>query len=181
MRKYAGQAITPAAVAAAELAIELTERLAALRLGLGGNEIGNGFGLQQIELAVVKGPAGELSRLGEPQPEAAQRLHDGGEHGAAAVHMEFGDVFPGGAARAREPQYQRVIEPLSGRGVDQAPSYRSARWRQLARDVLDGAPAIRPTEAENGDGGATGRRRRGENRVGGGRSSPQCFGGSCSG
>ena len=135
MRKYAGQAITPAAVAAAELAIELAERLASLRLGLGRSEIGDGFGLQQIELAVEKGPPGELAGLGEPQTETAQYLHDGGEHGAAAMHMKLGDILPGGAARRRKPQHQPVVEPLLGRGIDQIRAPRHARRRQLASQL----------------------------------------------
>jgi len=48
----------------------------------------------------------------------AQHLHEGGEHGATAVHMKLGDILAGGATRRRKPQHQPVIEPLAGRRVD---------------------------------------------------------------
>jgi len=103
MRENARQAVAPALVEAAELAVELAERLAALHLGLGCREIGNGFSLQQIELAVEKGAAGKLAGLGEPQSKLAQHLHDSSKHGATAVHMKLCDIFPGDAARRRKP------------------------------------------------------------------------------
>src|ERR1700730_5586584 len=118
MGKNAGQAIPPTAVEAAKLAVELAQRLTALRLGLGRGEIGDGFGLQQIELAVEKGPAGKLAGLREAESETGQRPHDRGEHRATAVQMQLGDILPRSAVRPREPQDQPVVEPLSGRGID---------------------------------------------------------------
>src|ERR1700730_6037147 len=79
MGKNAGQAIPPTAVEAAKLAVELAQRLTALRLGLRRGAIGDGFGLQQLAPALEKGPAGELTRLGEPQPETAKHPHDSGD------------------------------------------------------------------------------------------------------
>src|SRR5208282_6721303 len=95
-------------------------------------EIGDGFGLQEIVLAVEKGAAGKLAGLGEPQTKAAQYLHDSGEHGATAVHMKLGDILAGGAARRRKPQRQPIVEPLSGLRVAQISSPRRARRRQPA-------------------------------------------------
>src|SRR5262249_27379457 len=45
MGEHTRQAPAPAAVEITELTVELVERLAALRLGLGRSEIGDGFGL----------------------------------------------------------------------------------------------------------------------------------------
>src|SRR5258705_13282745 len=60
-----GQPIAPAPVEAAELAIELAQCLAALRLGLGRRKIGDRLGLQQIELAVEESAASEFAGFGE--------------------------------------------------------------------------------------------------------------------
>jgi hypothetical protein len=103
MGEYARQAIPPTPIKLPEFAAQLAERLAALRLGLGRNEIGDGFGLQQIELAVQKRPAGELARFGKAQTEAVERLHDSSEHNAAAVYVKLGDILSGRAVRPREP------------------------------------------------------------------------------
>ena len=48
----------------AEQALQLTQRLAALPIGVGVNEIVETFGLGEIELAVLEGAAGEFAGLG---------------------------------------------------------------------------------------------------------------------
>ena len=177
MGESARQALAPAAVETAEGAVELTERLAPLCLGFGRREIGDRLGLQQIELAVVKGPAGEFAGFGEPQPKATQHLHDRGEYGATAVHMKFSDILPRRAVRPGEPQHEPVVEPLSGLGVEQTSSSRYARRRQLAGKQGGCPPGFRTADTDDGDGGASGRRRRGEDRVRRRRRKPQCAGG----
>ena len=181
MGESTGQALAPAAVEITKLTVELAKRLTTLCLGLGRGEIGDGFGLYEIELAIEKGASGEFAGFGNPQPEAAEHLHNRGKHGATAVQMKLGDILTGDAARGREPQHEPVIEPLTGLGVDQTSSPRYARRRQPARQQRYRATAFRPAEAQDGNGGAARRRRRGEDCVGSGRPGPQCFGGSCSG
>ena len=73
MRQQAQQPLAPAAIKRAEIAVELVQCLAALRLGLGGDEIGHCLGLGQVELAVEKGAAGEFAGVGQAQPLAAAR------------------------------------------------------------------------------------------------------------
>jgi len=103
MGQKPGEPSAPAVIEVTEFARELTLRLVALGFGLGGDEVGDRLGPQQIELAVEKGAAGEFTRLGQPQPEPAERLHDGSEHGAAAMQMELGDILAGRAVRRRKP------------------------------------------------------------------------------
>src|SRR6516165_442980 len=102
MSESTRQALAPAAIETAELAVELAQRLAALRLGLGRREIGDGFGLQQIKLAAEKRAAGELAGLGEPQTKPAQYLHNSSEHGATAMQVKLGEILRGDAVRRRE-------------------------------------------------------------------------------
>ena len=54
----------PVARLVAEQTLQLTQRLAALPVGVGVNQIVETFGLGQIELAVLERAAGELARLG---------------------------------------------------------------------------------------------------------------------
>ena len=130
MGEDAGQSIAPATINIAQFAAELAQGLAALRLGLGRGEIGNRLGLQQVELAVEKGAAGEFAGLGEPRPEPGECLHDRSEHSSAAVQMELHDILAGRAPRPRKPQDQPLIEHLSALRIDEAPPLRDARRRQ---------------------------------------------------
>ena len=54
----------PVARSVAEQAVELPQRLAALQVGVGVNQVVEALGLGEIELAVLEGAAGELARLG---------------------------------------------------------------------------------------------------------------------
>ena len=60
-------AIAPASLHLREPPAELGQGLTPLALGLGVDEIGDALGLGQVELAVFKGAARELTRLGQPQ------------------------------------------------------------------------------------------------------------------
>ena len=71
MRQEPHQAGAPAAVERAERAVHLTQRLTPLRLGFGGGQIGDRFGLGQVELAVEKSAASEFARLREAKPHPA--------------------------------------------------------------------------------------------------------------
>ena len=53
----------PVLVDGAQLALELTPRLAALGLGFGVDEIGEPFRRGELQLAVLKRPAGKFPRL----------------------------------------------------------------------------------------------------------------------
>ena len=166
MGEDAGQAVAPAAINVTQLAAELPHRLPALRLGLRRGKIGDRLGLQQIELAVEEGAAGEFAGLREPQPEPGEGLHDGGEHGAAAVQMEFCHILAGRTPRRRKPQDQPVIERLSALRIDQAPPLRDPRWRQAARKQRHRPAGIRPGDPQYRDSSASRCRCRRENRIG---------------
>src|ERR1017187_4804765 len=51
-----------------ERAAERTRRRARRRFGARLDQVGDGFGLSQVELVVEKGTLGEFAGLGEPQP-----------------------------------------------------------------------------------------------------------------
>ena len=65
--------VPPGLGAIAEQAAHLLERLPALRLGLGADQVGQRLDLGEIELAVLEGAAGELARLRQPQARRSGR------------------------------------------------------------------------------------------------------------
>ncbi len=67
MGSRAQQNLPPCLVEPTELAVELAQRLAALRRRLGADEIGHRLGFGEIELAVLEGPPRELARLGQAE------------------------------------------------------------------------------------------------------------------
>ena len=161
-----GQPPRPVAVKIAESAVELAQGLATLRLGLGGGEIGDRLGLGQVELAVQKRAAGELARLGEPQPEAGQHLDNSGEHGAAAMQMKFGDILAGSAIRRREPQHQPVVERFAGRRVGEPASTGISRRRNFPGEHRHRPRGIGSGQPDHRDSGPSGCRRRCKDGVG---------------
>ena len=105
----------PIARSVAEHALQLTQRLAALPVGVGMDQIVEAFGFGEIELAVFESAAGKFARLGRPHIfKSRQRREQRSEHRASAMNMKLGDVFAGRAGRSRKPQHHRVIDrPLA--------------------------------------------------------------------
>ena len=113
-RQRLDQPRAPAFGAVAEQAFHLPERLAALRLGLGTDQIGQAFDRGEIELAVLERAAGELAGLRRPQPlDPAERSQHRGDHRAAAVQLQLGRVLAGLAVRPGKPQRQRLVDHLT--------------------------------------------------------------------
>src|SRR4029077_16499804 len=99
----------PGLGAIAEQSLELPERLPALRLGVGADEIRQAFDPGEIELAVLESAARELAGFGGPATGAPpERRQDGGDHRPAPVQLQLGRVLAGLAAWTRKPQRQRL-------------------------------------------------------------------------
>ena len=143
----------------------MRQRLAALRLGLGIDEIGKTLDLGQIELAVLEGAARELAGLGEPRAgEREHRVDDGADHGAAAMHVKLGHVLAGEARRSREPQHEAAVEL----GACGGPMSRKAAWRgggTPPHNASSTPRVLRPGDADHGDGGTAGAARRRDDGV----------------
>ena len=168
------QPLAPSRGRGPQFAVELAQSLAALRFGLGSDEVGDRLGLGQIELAVEKSAAGELAWLGEPQAERRERLHHRGEHGPAAVQMQFGDVLASHAARRRgttAPARHRAVRRSPGREPAPPRHGAAAAESRPGRDET-ARPGFRTARPHDRDRRRARRRRRGENRVGRGRVAP---------
>jgi hypothetical protein len=95
--------------------------LASLQLRFGIKKIGKTFGLGQIDPAVGKSPAGELTRRGPSQSgKLSQAVLHRRDYRATAVKMKFGQVLSGRSSRSGEPEHQRSIE-FRVFGVSQGP------------------------------------------------------------
>ena len=104
----------------------------------------------QIQLAVVKGAAGELAGLGETAPGLpAERGQHGFDDGRSAVQVEFGHVLAGLGARRGEPQHQRLIERLAVVRIADAAQGGEAllgpRRRQRIDEIAGAGPETRTT------------------------------------
>ena len=158
----------------AEQALQLAQRLTALRVGLGIDQIGETFRLREVELAVLESAAREFAgfrRRGTFDP--AERAEHRSNHRAAAVQMELGDVFAGLAVRAGKPQRQRLVERLAA--VRIAHSARDARRGSgslPARATATGRPPDRTCGQRQSP--PAGGPRRGRRWSGRGDASPNC-------
>jgi hypothetical protein len=91
-----------------------SERGLALRFCLGLDQIGQAFGLCQVDSAVFKGTPGELPWLSQPETLEARQLTDNSvDDGAAAVALEFDYILASGACRAVEAKHEGVVQNAS--------------------------------------------------------------------
>ena len=157
------QLAAPALVELRQRAAHLAQRLAPLCLGLGIDEIGKALDLRQIQLAVVKGAAGELAGLGETAPglppEHGQHAFDDGR---AAVQVEFGHVLARLGARRGEPQHQRLVERLACLRIADAAQGGEALLGTRRRQRIDEIAGFGARDAHDRHAGPAGRARQSE-------------------
>jgi hypothetical protein len=105
---------------------------------LRGDQICDGFGLRQVDLAVDERPLGELAGAGGPHPGGERGLQDPVRRHRAAVALDLDDVLAGERTRGAENRDQGVVEILAGAGVaDDRPVQRvpgTGRDRAAARE-----------------------------------------------
>lgn len=144
-------ALAPVARAIAEQALQLAERLAALAIGVGVNEIVEAFGFGEVELAVLERPPRELAGLGRAR---IRNLRNSGEerrqYRAATMDMEFGDVLTGGACL---PGNQSTTASSSGWFALSRSSRMAglSRRRALACERRQRQSGLRPGHAHHRD------------------------------
>ena len=105
----------PVARLVAEQSLQLAQRLAALPVRVGVNEIVESFGLGEIELAILERAPGKLAGLGGANiVKSGQRREQRRQHRASAMDMKLRDVFAGRAGRSRKPQHHSIVDrPLA--------------------------------------------------------------------
>ncbi len=79
----------------------------------GGDGLGYGLSLGQVELAIEKGPPGEFPGLGEPRAHGQETVQDRLQNGRAAVAVDFDHVLAGVGGRALEKDRQDLVHNLA--------------------------------------------------------------------
>ena len=104
----------PILVEAMQRAIHLLQRQPALLVGLGRDQVGDGLGLGEVELAVLEGAARELAGLGQAaETQLADRLQGALDHGAPAMQVQLGHGLAGLGVGRLEPHDQPAIDRLA--------------------------------------------------------------------
>ena len=138
-RQRLDQPLAPGLGAIAEQALELAKRLAALRLGLGADQVGEAFDRGEVELAVLERAAGELAGLGRAQ---ALRCAPSAASTAAITarppcNCSSAMSSPVSLFGAGKPQRQRLVDRSRRcRGSRTRASARLARRGQVAGQRL---------------------------------------------
>jgi hypothetical protein len=128
------------------MSIELQERLPALSLRFGIDEIRQALDLRQIHSAVKEGAARELAGFGGSEPLQAR---EGSQHGRAAgetsMDMQLRLVFPGEAPRTRQPRDEGLIE-WRAVGTLQGPDRQSPGIRHRSGKTFERRSTARSTD-----------------------------------
>ncbi|MBB4291586.1 hypothetical protein GGE16_003656 [Rhizobium leguminosarum] len=91
----------------------MLDRKASLHLGLGADQIGQAFDLDEIKLAIFKSPARELALDRHPHTwNRAKRVKQRRQHGSAAMDLQLGDILAGKGIRGRKKQYEAIVDRL---------------------------------------------------------------------
>ncbi len=147
-RQAFDQPLAPALDQAAEPPLELAQGLAALRLGLGVDEVGQALDGREVHPAVEEGAAGELARLrGAAARQAGERPQHGGAHRKTAMEVKLGLVLAGEALRPRHPGDERLVERFARGGVAKHRERHPPRRRQAAGHRLEHAGGAGPAYA----------------------------------
>ena len=140
----------------------MAQRLAALAIGVGMNQIVEAFSFGEIELAVLECAPREFAGLGRTQAiDRAERIEHRRDHRASAMNMKFRDVLAGGAVRSRKPERHRFVERAAIE-IAQRRQMSETRRRQTPTQPLDRDPRLRSGDPDDGDGRGRAAGRQGE-------------------
>jgi hypothetical protein len=136
----------------AEQSLELAQRLTALTVGVGVDEIVEAFGFGEVELAVFERAPGKFAGLGGANMvEPRQRREQRGQHRPAAMDVKLGDILAGRTGRARKPQHHCIVDRLLADIPKQDPG-RHPRGRDLAAKGGQHRAGLRTRDPHHGDG-----------------------------
>ncbi len=151
---------------AVELALGKPEGRRALRL----HDIGNRFGLDQVDPAVHEGPPGELPRFGQPNPLGHDEIQDSSNGQGSPVAMDLHHVLAGVRIRRPHDNHQGfvdngVVPGIANMSVGEPVGWKSFGGRLGLKDLVRGLLCVRPGYPHDTDAADTVRGRDGDNRV----------------
>jgi hypothetical protein len=134
---------------APEAALSHRKGSLALRLRLGLDQVGETLRFGQVDAAILKGPAGELARLGKTQSfylfqRRKNRVHDG----TAAMALEFHDILACCACWTVKAKNQRLVEHAT-LPVAKQPDGSLPRIRQRTGEAPASVMRIRPADTDD--------------------------------
>ena len=158
-----------------ERALELVHGRARLERRDSVHEIGNGFGLYQVQSAVEVGTQRELAGLGQPRARRHRELDDAAKQHRAAVRADLHDVFTGEGTRRGEERrrsrgrgHARRAAVVSARRCPASVACLARKSFDASRQRLRDGMRLGTRQADDADAAASGRRRDGGDGVGGG-------------
>jgi len=154
----AGQPLDDVVHPAGKLALERTSRRAGRGLAAGGNQVGDGLGLGQVQPAFQEGALGELARPRRPRAQGQAAAQQARQQHGAAVSLQLKHVLAGVGPGPREEQQQAVVDHLAV-GLAEAKVVRMPRFRRPAQQACRDRPAARAAQAHDAHARRPGRRR----------------------
>ncbi len=112
-RAQANQCVKQQPHRARKVALETALRCACRGCRAAGDEIGDCFGLHQVELAVEEGSLGELARSRRAGTELQHAAQEQVEHGRTAMCVQLDDVFAGVRARRDETDGKAAVDRIT--------------------------------------------------------------------
>ena len=122
----------------------------------GGDQVGDGLGLGQVELAVEERAFAELARAGLAGTQRDAARHQLAQHDRAAVRLQFGHVLAGEAGGTGEIQRDPVIQQ-GAVGIAETCVMRDARRQGPGADGFGDQPRLRPGQPHDTDPARPGR------------------------
>ena len=146
------QTPAPRLGAIAEQALQLPQSLAALRIGVGINQIRETFDGGEVELAVLERAARELA--GQCHAQSVHRCERGeqrGDHRASAMQLDLGGVFARFAFRAGKNNASASSMISLDLRIADAREHRAARLRNFSDQRFQRVAGARTGDAHDGD------------------------------
>jgi hypothetical protein len=135
---------------------------------IGGNQVGYGLGLGQVEGPVQKGALGKLAGLGQPGPAAGEQGQNLLDDVVGAVAADFDHVFAGVGVRPPKQGHHHLIQNPVGvaDGAEVQGMAELVAQAPAGKDAVGEGNGVGAGEAEHGNGAGAGRRREGYDSVG---------------
>lgn len=147
------EAPAPAGVKLFVSAMRIKDRKATLCFGLGADQVGKCFSLQEINLAVKKCSSGELTSFGRANAfYRTQRIQERRDNCLAAVSVQFSGVLAGETGRRLKKQRYSEID-MSACLIGENPIASKARFRNRARNRFECRSSLGSAYAHHGDAG----------------------------
>ncbi|MNV60864.1 hypothetical protein D3C71_1533450 [compost metagenome] len=136
-------------------------------LGTGVDQVGNRFGLRQIQLVIKEGTLGKFAGTGDTHAGQRQYAFEQQiEDNRPAVALQFQHVFAGKRVRARKPQRDALVQ--SGAfGITERQVIGVTRLRQFAEQGLGYVFGATAGNTQNADAAASRRGGLGYDGIGG--------------